>query len=167
MDVDDAVKRRLEVRDFADESVPEAVIQDVLDGGRLAPSGRNTQHWRFILLEAQRDLNELAELSPTGGWVNDAAFAIVVCTDPTHDYHEIDAGRAITHMQLIAWAHGVGSCIFTVDNPELDAYLEVPEEYELTLVGAFGYPAREIQGKKDRKPLSTVAFEDRFGRPLE
>jgi nitroreductase len=81
----------------------------------------------------------------------------------SYEYHGIDAGRAVTHMQLAAWERGVGSCLYTVDDVAAREFLEVPDDYDLTLVAAFGYPESEIRGIKDRKPLSDVAFSERFG----
>ena len=92
---------------------------------------------------------------------------MVICTDPTYTYHELDAGRAVTHMQLVAWEHGVGSCIYTVNGPAAYAALEIPDEYDLTLVAGFGYPERDVQGRKDRNPLDDIASSGTFGTPLE
>lgn len=166
MDVTDAIETRIEVRSYRDEPVDEETIRAVLEAGRLAPSGRNLQHWRFVLLEDDARLAGLAERSPTGSWVADAAFAVVVCTDPSYDFHEIDAGRAVTHMQLAAWERDVASCLYTVDEPAAAEYLEIPDAYDLTLVAAFGHPEREIRGRKDRKPLEEIAYGGTFGTPL-
>jgi len=166
MDVAEAIETRIEVRSYRDEPVDGETQREVLDAGRLAPSGRNLQHWRFILVADDDRLDGLAERSPTGGWVADAAFAVVVCTDPSYEYHDIDAGRAVTHMQLAAWAQGIGSCLYTVDDIAAREFLGIPDDYDLTLVAAFGYPKKEIQGLKDRKPLTEVAFGERFGDRL-
>lgn len=166
MDVTDAVETRIEMREYADEPIDEETKRAVLDAGRLASSGRNLQHWRFILIDDPEKIRRLADQSPTGSWVADAAFVVVVLTDPEWDFHAIDAGRAVTHMQLVAWEHGVGSCIYTVDSAGLEADLAVPDDLSLTLVCGFGRPATEVVGRKSRKPLSAVAFQGEFGEPL-
>jgi len=167
MDVLEAIETRIEVRSYRDEPVDRDTRRAILNAGRLAPSGRNLQHWRFVLVADDDRLDGLAERSPTGGWVADAAFAVVVCTDPSYEYHDIDAGRAVTHMQLAAWEQGIGSCLYTVDTVAAREFLAVPEDYDLSLVAAFGYPEREVQGFKDRKPLEQVAFSERFGERIE
>ncbi|MFB6109798.1 MAG: nitroreductase family protein [Halodesulfurarchaeum sp.] len=167
MDVFEAIETRVEISEFADTQVSEEEKRRVLDAGRLAPSGRNLQHWEFILLDDSDDLERLGELSPSGGWVGDADFAVVVCTDPQYGFNDIDAGRAVTHMQLAAWEAGIGSRIYTVDRPEVTDFLEIPDDLDLTLVAGFGYPMREIEGIKDRKPLEEVASRGRYGRPLD
>lgn len=167
MDVWEAIETRIEVEEYADEPVADDIKRKVLDAGRLAPSGLNEQHWEFILVDDPADVRELGELSPTGGWVGGADFAVVVCTDPSFDFHQIDAGRAITQMQFAAWEEGVGSRIYTVDQQEVKDFLEIPDEFDLTLVGGFGYPAGEVRGIKDREPLEEVASSGRFGATLE
>ena len=167
MDVREAIETRIEVREYSDEHVPDELKGEILEAGRLAPSGRNTQHWRFLLVDDEEDLAELADRSPSGSWIAHADFAVVICTDPAYDFHHIDAGRAVTHMQLLAWERGVGSCIYTTDAEAVEEFLNVPEAYDLTLVAGFGYPDREIQGAKDRKPLEELAFGDRFGESLD
>ena len=166
MDVMDAIETRLDIREFADEPASDEDKRATLEAGRLAPSGRNLQHWRFLLVDDPDDLRRLADLSPSGGWVAGAAYAVVVLTDPEHGFHKLDAGRALTHMQLAAWERGTGSRIYTVDNPEVRAFLDVPNDLHLTAVLGFGRPVREIRGRKDRKPLDEVAFRGRFGEPV-
>ncbi len=167
MDVSSAVKNRLEVREFSSRSVSPEVRRDILDGGRLAPSGKNLQHWRFILVEDENDLNELADLSLTGDWVQNADFAVIVLTDPQYSYHKIDAGRSLTHMQFEAWSHGVGSCIYTgYDEGELREFFEIPDKFSVTAVVGFGYPADDGSGAKTREPLEEVVFKGKFGKPL-
>lgn len=167
MDVTEAIDHRLEVREYDDRPVADEVKRAVLDAGRKAPSGKNTQHWRFLLVDDPGDVRALADHSPSGGWVADAAFAVVVCTDPDYAYHRLDAGRAITHMQFRAWVDGVGSCIYTGVDDDGRAHFDIPEEYAVVAVVGFGYPAGSGRGRKRRKPLGEVAFRGRFGDPVE
>ena len=167
MTIDDAISHRVEVRDYSDEPVDPEVRHAILDAGRLAPSGKNTQHWRFVLVTAERALAQLADLSTSGTWIGGADFAVVVTTDPSRPYHELDAGRAITHMQFAAFDRGVGSCIYTgYDDAGMRELLDVPDDRSITAVVGFGRPADGLRGQKRRQALSDVAFADRFGKPL-
>jgi nitroreductase len=171
MDVTRALETRIEVRRYAEEPVAEETRRAILDAARGAPSGKNLQHWRFVLVEEQADLDRLAELSTTGGWIDGADFAVVVLTNPEHTFHEIDAGRAITHMQLAAWEERVGSCIYTgFDEAGMHEFLGVPAALAVTAVVGFGHPkfdVGELAGQKDRASLSELVHVGRFGTPLE
>lgn len=170
MDVSEAIATRLEVREYDDERVPDETKRAILDAARLAPSGKNLQHWSFVLVDDSDAIEALAGSSTTGQWVAGADFAVVVLTDPSYGYHEIDAGRAVTHMQLEAWTHGVGSCIYTgFDEPAMRDAFEYPDEVTATLVAGFGYPTRPMEsfvGNKARAPLDEIAHHGTYGGAL-
>ena len=172
MEIYDAVRNRIELKTYSDEPVDSDTKRGILDAGRLASSGRNRQPWEFVVLDDQADLDALADVSPSGKWIANADFAVAICTDTSHedlrDYdHIVDAGRAVTQMQLVAWEQGVASRIYTIDQPDAERLLELPPEYDLTIVAGFGYPDREIKGIKDRKELNEVASSGSFGDDLE
>ena len=56
MNVDDALKTRISVRAFKPDSLPEALVREILDVARYAPSGGNLQPWKVIAVAgAERD----------------------------------------------------------------------------------------------------------------
>jgi nitroreductase len=70
-------------------------------------------------------------------------------------------------MQLTAWDSGVTSRIYTgIKQAEMRRDFGIPEGLNSTVVVGFGYPKRRILGRKNRKPLSELAFLERFGNPL-
>jgi|TARA_B100000809_G_scaffold182439_1_gene180199 nitroreductase len=170
MGVLEIIKTRIEIREFEKKSVGMSAKKKILEAGRLAPSGRNLQHWHYILIEGDEELERLASLSPTGGWVREASFAIVTTTDPKYDFNEIDAGRSITQMQLVGWENGVGSRLYTIKKPDQERAklaLGIPEEYHLTAVVGFGYPVKKATGKKERKGMREIVSYNKFGTPME
>ncbi|MGD1055188.1 MAG: nitroreductase family protein [Nitrososphaerales archaeon] len=168
MDAIEAVRTKLDVREFALKPIPSKIKLAVLEAARLTQSGTNSQHWRFILVQDPRNLGTLADDNFSGKWVAGASFAVIVCTDPTKDYHLIDAGRAVQDMQLTAWDVGVASGVFTgIKQAELKRDFGVPENLTATIVVGFGYPRRRLRGRKSRRPLSEVAFLERYGNKLD
>ena len=167
MDAYDAVVTKLDVDEFTSKSVPSDAKLKILEAARLSGSGMNAQHWRFVLVQGRDRLKTLASDSTTGKWVEGADFAVIVLTNPKYGFHLIDAGRALTSMQIAAWNFGVASRIFTGVNREaLQKDFDIPKDLSPSVVVGFGYPTRKISGKKKRSPLSEVAFLDRFGKPL-
>ncbi len=53
MNVTQAVARRISVRAFRPDPVPEAVVRELLDAARRAPSGGNLQPWRVHALTGE------------------------------------------------------------------------------------------------------------------
>lgn len=167
MNATEAVKTKLDSREFSPKPVGQGVKLAVLEAGRLTQSGVNSQHWRFILVQDAKNLARLAADSTTGSWVGAANFAVIVCTDPSKGYHLIDAGRAVQDMQLTAWDSGVTSRIYTgIKQAEMRRDFGIPETLNSTVVVGFGYPKKKLLGRKNRKPLSEVAFLEKFGAPI-
>jgi nitroreductase len=163
----EAVRTKLEVREFSSKAVPSEVKKAILEAARLSPSGSNTQHWRFILVEKHDSLKRLADDSSTGKWVAGAGFAVIVCTDPAKGYHLIDAGRVVQDMEITAWDYGVASRVFTgIKEAETRRDFAIPGDLDPTIVVGFGYPAKELQGRKNRRPLSELAYLEKFGNPI-
>lgn len=169
MDAFDCIATKLDVREFGNRKVPGDVKLKVLEAGRLTGSGANKQHWRFILVQDQDQLKQLAKDSTSGGWVEHANFAVVVLTDPKFGFHRLDAGRAVQDMQLAAWNSGIASGIYTGVNEEnMRRDFAVPKEFHISVIAGFGYPARKITGrKKNRKPVAELAYLEKYGSPLD
>ena len=167
MDAFEAISKKLDVREFAQQRVPGEVKGRVLEAARLSPSSMNTQHWRFVLVQDRANLKRLAADSTSGKWVEGADFAVIVLTDPKVPGSSIDAGRVIQDMELAAWNSGVASGIFTgVVEGALRRDYAIPEQLKVSAVVGFGYPKRKILGRKNRKPIEELAFAERYGAKL-
>ncbi len=167
MDAYEVIATKLDVREFSSKSVPAEIKRKVLEAARLTQSGSNLQHWRFILVEGKENLKRLAEDSTSGKWVAGADFAVIVLTNPKYSFHMFDGGRATQDMQLAAWNYGVASGVFTgIDRRALARDFGIPDELNPSVVIGFGYPAKKISGKKNRKPLGDLAFQDKYGKRL-
>lgn len=168
MDVFECVRGRVETREFRPDPVPESVIGKILEAGRWSPSQRNRQPWHFIVIQDRDILTQLAAMAPSGPYLADAALAIAVITEGARA-PLIDGTRAISSMQLVAWAEGLGSCwIGGVDREGVKRLLGIPEACELITILPFGYPSDAAKSlKKRRKPLREIAHRERFGTPYQ
>ncbi|MBA3945471.1 MAG: nitroreductase family protein [Herpetosiphonaceae bacterium] len=167
MEVFEAVRTLLAVRNYQETPVPEEVVRQILEAGRLSASGMNAQPWHFVVVENRDTLRQLGTLARTGSYVAQAPIAIVVAVDKT-PLAISDASRAIQSMLLTAWAAGIGSNwvgFSGMDN--VKPVLGIPDELDVIAILPFGYPAADIgQGKKKRKPLGEIASRERFGEPV-
>lgn len=56
METFEAIKERRSIRKFKDQTVSEVTIRALLEAATLAPSGKNRQPWRFVVVQgAQRE----------------------------------------------------------------------------------------------------------------
>jgi len=168
MEVFDGIRTLLAVRRYQDRPVPETVIRKIVEAGRLTGSAMNLQPWHFVVIQDRDTLRRLGALARSGPYIAEAPLAIVVAVEKT-GYALSDASRAIHSMLLTAWSEGVGSNWVGFGGLEkVNALLEIPAGLDALAILPFGYPADKIgRGKKNRKPLRTIAHRERYGRPFE
>ena len=83
MDVLNLMKSRRSIRKYDGRSVEEEKLTRVLEAGRLAPSARNMQEWKFVVVRGSR-LASLAQACNGQQMVQEAGTAIVVCATENH-----------------------------------------------------------------------------------
>lgn len=131
----DFIKSRRSTRKFKDKAVPEKLLTQVIEAGRYAPSGGNSQSIHFIVVENKDVLNELAELvkqefakmeieentykslvhsitaSKRGTYVFHYNPAVLIITANKKDYgnNMVDCACALENMMLMANALDLGS----------------------------------------------------------
>ncbi len=167
MEVFDAVRTVLAVRQFQGKPVPEPIVRQIVEAGHLTASSRNGQPWHFIVVENKETLRKLGALAPTGPYIAQAPLAIVVAMEQS-PFAVSDGSRAIQSMMLTAWAHGIGSNWVGFNNlKQVNPVLGIPEGIDILAIVAFGYPAKTIgKGQKKRKPLGEIAHRERWDQPF-
>ena len=140
MEVFDAVRTVLAVRQFQDKPVPEPLVHQIVEAGHLTASSMNGQPWHFIIVQNKETLRQLGALVQTGPYIAQAPLAIVVGMEHS-PFAVSDASRAIQSMILTAWAQGIGSNWAGFDNlKQINPVLGIPQEIELLAILPFGYP---------------------------
>jgi len=168
MDLYEAVRRRGSVRAYRDESIEQDKLLRILEAGRLAPSARNLQSWKFIVVRGAPIRSRLAKASGQAFLAQAAAVIAVVSLDPDRLMHcgvpsgPVDCAIAIEHMALAATAEGLGTCwIGHFDQAGCCRILNVPSTARIIEMLTVGYPAAE-PAPKDRKPLEEIVSYERF-----
>jgi nitroreductase len=168
MEVFEAVRTVLAVREYQDKPVPPETVRRIVEAGRLTGSSMNRQPWHFIVVQNRDTLRQLGALAKTGPYVAQAALAIVVAIQRT-PFAVSDGSRAIQSMMLTAWSEGIGSnWVGFMGMKEVKPLLGIPDDLDVLAIIPFGYPARPVgKGRKNRKPLSEVAHLEQFGHPFQ
>ena len=81
MDVSEAIKKRRSIRKFKPNPIPEDKIRLLLESARLAPSGTNTQPWRFVVIKDNDTKKKLQEAAHNQRHIGRAPVIIVCCAD--------------------------------------------------------------------------------------
>ncbi len=161
---------RRSIRKFDQEKpVPPALVREILEAGRFAPSGLNNQPWRFAIVRRRELKEKLAALTRYHQIVRQAPVLIVVLLDLESLYHrEKDiqsVGACLENMLLTAHGLGLGAVwLGEILNKgrEAVAVLQLPERYELMAVVAIGYPEPGYEPKPARRRAleELILYED-------
>lgn len=117
----------------------------------------------------ERMLSEVDALA-TGG-LADAPVIVVVCAVTGETPKPVLAASvwpAVQNLLTAAGAEGLGSTLTTLATHfagDVRALLGLPDDVTVEAVIPLGWPAKPL-GPPKRKPLSEVAFADRWGAPL-
>ncbi len=160
-DVLKAIQTRCSVRNYTDASVAREQIEAILEAGRFAPSGKNTQPWRFVVVESEAKRSELATLFPQQGLVAATPVTLAVLLDRGAGYNELKdvqgIGAAIENILLAVHALGLGACwMGKARDKEIERFLGAREGEELMAIIPIGHSA-EVPIPTPRLSLSDLA----------
>lgn len=170
MDAYECLRDRRTVRRFETIPVPETVVTKILKAARWAPSSRNQQPWHLVVIRNKETLSQIGGIAGTGTFIAEAPVAIAVVMENA-DQPQMDAGRALQQMEIMAWSEGLGTCVVTLtmeEGEKITELLGIPPAMTLITVLPFGYRPDTLKGRgSPRKPLSEMAHAERFGDRYE
>lgn len=171
MDVYEAIRTRKSVRAWADRDVEEDVLERVLEAGRLAPSAKNLQEWRFVVVRDDETRKRLVPAAADQHFVGAAPVVLVCCADTDSHImrcgqacYPIDVAIAIDHITLAAVAEGLGTCwIGAFYEDQVKEILGIPDAIRVVELLPLGYPADPKPADKIRLPLSALVKHEKWG----
>jgi nitroreductase len=141
MDTYLAVVSKREVRSYADRPLPDRLVREILEAGRVTGSSQNRQPWRFVVVD---DPARVADTVYVPENLRGARLCVALAMDAGRP-SGFDAGRVAQNMMLAAWNKGVGSCPNGVADAErLHEQLGLDAGEQVSIVLTFGYPARGV-----------------------
>lgn len=173
VDFYEVIRTRRSVRAFKKDSIPDDVLNKILDAARIAPSGSNRQPWRFILVKDAELKQRMISACNNQEFVAEAPVIVVACGQrlPLNrgGYMGemsilLDIAIAFTHLILAARAESLGTCwIGAFSNEAVKKLLKVPEGYEVVAATPLGYPSEEVfTADVDRKALNEIVSLNKF-----
>ncbi len=174
-----AIKDRRSIRNYLNKEVPEAVLNQVLEAVRWAPSWANTQCWEVVVvkdLEIKQKLQEtLSKGNPATRSIVEAPIVLALCgktgssgyykdqvTTKFGDWLLFDLGIAMQSLCLAAHDLGLGTVVVGLfDHAKAMEVLGLPEGYELVAMTPLGYPAKGTSAPK-RREISEFTHYDAF-----
>ena len=157
----DNIFARKSVRSYTDRDVSPQQVETLLKAAMAAPSGRNIQPWRFVVVREQAVKEHLAV--GFNKMIAKAPVAIVVCGQTTNSQGGVnnnwtaDCAAATENLLLAAEALGLGA-VWTACYPYEDRMtpaievLGLPDDVKPYCIIPVGYPAGNELPKDKWKP---------------
>ena len=168
MNVYECLRSRRTVRQFKPTPVSETTLANLLNAARWAPSSRNQQPWHLVVVRNREALAQIGQIAGTGSFIAKAPLAIAVVMENA-DQPQMDGGRALQQMEIMAWSEGLGTCFVTLTEEERQKIVEllkIPAALDLITVLPFGYRPDDFRGRgTPRKPLSEMVHNETFVNP--
>ncbi|OPX90629.1 MAG: 5,6-dimethylbenzimidazole synthase [Pelotomaculum sp. PtaB.Bin013] len=139
----------------------------------MAPSWKNLQCWRFIVVCSEESKNgiltAIPDANPGKKAIATAPVAIVLCADPQSSgvmgdryYYLVDSGIAMEHLVLAASAEGLGTCwIGVFDENIVKSALAIPVGWRVVAMTPLGYPDQE-SSPRPRKKINEIVFREKW-----
>ncbi len=186
MKVVEAIKTRRSIRKYKAAPIDDKTVELVLEAARWAPSWKNTQCWRFIVVRDTEIKAELAdtlwfkspsEHNPSMNAIKKAPVVIVACaelgkagyhegkvaTDKGDYWYMFDVALAMQNLVLTAHSLGLGTVyVGGFDAEKAAAILEVPPGLCVVCLTPLGYPDEEPE-TRPRRELAETVFYDKYG----
>ncbi len=164
MNLLDIIKSRRSVRKYTNDTVPDNVINEIMEAGRWAPSGTNNQPWRFAVIRDRSFKDQLSRMTHYSGIVSGSDFCIAVFYNNPAGYHRdkdlMSIGACIQNMLLYAHSLGIGSVWLGEILKNRDSIVEIlgidPSNEFVALI-AFGYPNEKASS--DRIEMNKILLK--------
>jgi nitroreductase len=163
------ILNRRTIRSFNPSPVEKDKLERVLEAGRLAPSAKNRQEWRFVVIQKKALREQVKETAFGDERVGQAPALIAVCTTnieytmPNGQLaYPVDLGIAAAYMSLQAVREGLGSSFLTTfEEQKLRDLINVPYSMRVVLLLLLGHPAA-LPEPRPRKPLRSIVSYDHW-----
>jgi nitroreductase len=185
MEVMEAINLRASLKmHLSPREIEPEKITKILDAARVAPSARNFQPWRFVVVNDKKLLTPLVKsaFSDVNHVAGNAPVIIFVCGNPGDDvtiagkeYYLFDLGLAVENMVLTAASLGLVTHIMAgFSEEEVKKQLGIPPEIRCVVAIPLAYPdansyseaAQERLKQRTRKSLNELVYTNAWAKLL-
>jgi nitroreductase len=163
------IEKRASVRSFTGDEVSQEQLNRILEAGRLAPSAKNRQAWRFVVIR-KPDLRAKVQDAAFGQeYVGQAPVTVALCTTNV-EYkmpngqlsYPVDLGIACSFMMLQAVHEELGTCVVTTfREQDVKTLLTVPYAMHVVMLLVIGHPAEQPE-RPGRMPIDRIVSYDHW-----
>jgi nitroreductase len=188
METMEAIRKRKSLKNcLSGREIEREKLEKILEAAGMAPSARNKQPWRFVVVQGKENVERVAERVFVGFAEGNRLVEnanVLIFAFANHDEnvfpdgffsYPTDVGLAFENLLLAATDMGlVTHPMAAVDQAELKKVLGVPEGERFILATPLSYPAqgsydeaaKERSASSTRKSLSEIAYINEWGKPF-
>lgn len=179
----EAIAGRRAVRAYTDAVVPADTVHALLHAAVEAPTAMHLEPWAFVVVQDRELLRRISDRAKElfgrrpehGGLVRssdgpvrtfppgfnifyDAGTLIAICARPLGAFGTADCWLAAQNLMLAAYALGYGTCpigfaVPALDDPEVKAMLEIPDDVTAVAPIIVGVARAEPPRQPRREPV--------------
>lgn len=167
----DLIEKRKSIRSYKPQDVEEEKLNYILQAFRKAPSAKNLQPWKLIIVKDKKKISDLSIACNNQTFLSEAPILIVACAKEDEAYgvmggymnsYPVDIALALEHLILAATEKGLGTCWIGAFKEKLvKDLLDVPDNIRVVAITPVGYPATEGR-TRGRKPISKIVCYDKY-----
>jgi len=178
MEVLDCIKGRRSIRAYKEDKVEREVIEEVVAAAAYAPSWKNTQVTRYIVIDDKELIDKIADECTScfvynGNTIKKAPMLVVVTalkgrsgvekdgsftTEREASWLMFDAGCAVQTFCLAAHEKGLGTVIMGIFDTNIGELLNVPEDREVVNLICVGYPDEEPEAPRRKTVEDLITY---------
>jgi nitroreductase len=168
MELLEIIKKRHSCRDYLDKPVEPEKLDIIFEAARQAPSAKNLQDWRFVVVTDKGKKLRVAQCTNRPEVFSKAAVIIAACSNNDEIMRcgqpvgPIDIAIALEHIALQATALDLATCwIGSFETRTVRRILDIPNNIQIIELMAIGYPASGTR-RSSRLPLEDIVCYEKW-----
>jgi nitroreductase len=164
----DTIRKRYSCRAYQQKSVEQEKLDQLFEAARLAPSAKNTQDWRFVVVTDNQIKHQLAQATNRPDVFEKAGAIIAACSNSDYimtcgqPIGPIDVAIALEHIALQAAELGLGTCwVGSFKTEKVRTLLCIPDDIQIIELMTVGYPV-DTPKPTDREPVEKIVCYDKW-----
>ena len=164
----DTIRRRYSCRAYQERPIEKEKLDILFEAARLAPSAKNEQDWRFVVVTDKETKRQVTETTNRPDVFEKAGVIIAACSNSDYVMRcgqaigPIDIAIALEHIALQATELGLATCwIGSFYTEKVRTILGIPDDIAIIELMTVGYPA-DSPKQPSREPIEKIVCYDKW-----
>lgn len=161
------IRKRVSIRKYSDKKIEKEKLNLILEAGVLAPSSRNSQEFKILVVDSMDLKNRLVKAIANQTFIKEADLLLVMVStndrimSNNQSSGAIDTSISLSFMMLKAEQLGLSTCwLAKYDEDEVKRILKIKKEYRVTAITPLGYRDAKPKFKEKKKIEEMVVYNE-------